>query len=680
MTSILLLLLIILAEPPAEETLVDFTDVNLPSCVVTHDATLTRVEHGDGFTHRADFDVAPWPQVYFQAPEGGWDWSQWAGVGVTMVNPGTETLTVNMRVDNPGADGMKHCNNANGSIRPGERYTLRCRFNTGAGDALWGMRGVPEIGPLGQGPLLDTTKITAFQVFLARPAEAHTLLFERAFVFGRGGDVQDLVAFPFVNEFGQYAHGDWPGKLQRVEELTERREAEAKALTEAPPMPDRDAFGGWLGGPQLPATGWFRTAKLEGYWWLVTPEGHLFFSNGIDCVGTWQQTFVEGREDWFAWLPAPDSPFASFYGHVENAHSMAEPIDGKGKTFSFYRANLFRKYGEDWPAAWRSVAYKRLAAWGFNTLGNWSEAGVLMDSPLPYVVAAGSPPVPAIEGAEGYWAKMKDVYTPSFEEDAVKYLAWIARHAENPKCIGFFSDNELAWEGVATGTLASPSEQPCRKVFVSQLREKYGDLAALNAAWGTAAETWDALRAPGAPNAAAQVDLDTYLYRFARRYFEVVNTAIKVNAPHHLYLGCRFSGAPDPVIQAGAEVADVVSFNIYRRAIPPADFRAFNAPVLIGEFHFGALDRGMFHTGLVPVEDQAERAKAYANYVRSAAVHPNVVGCHWFQYVDEPITGRWYDGENYNIGFVDVTDTPYPELVEAAREAHEEVYPHRSGK
>jgi agarase len=38
------------------------------------------------------------------------------------------------------------------------------------------------------------------------------------------------------------------------------------------------------------------------------------------------------------------------------------------------------------------------------------------------------------------------------------------------------------------------------------------------------------------------------------------------------------------------------------------------------------------------------------------------------------MTGRTYDGENYNIGFVDVTDTPYPEMVEAARAVHATLY------
>ena len=69
-----------------------------------------------------------------------------------------------------------------------------------------------------------------------------------------------------------------------------------------------------------------------------------------------------------------------------------------------------------------------------------------------------------------------------------------------------------------------------------------------------------------------------------------------------------------------------------------------------------------------PAEEQ--RGPAYAAYLRSAAANPDIVGCHWFQYVDEPLTGRLLDGENGNMGFVTVTDTPYADLVSAAREAN----------
>ena len=44
---------------------------------------------------------------------------------------------------------------------------------------------------------------------------------------------------------------------------------------------------------------------------------------------------------------------------------------------------------------------------------------------------------------------------------------------------------------------------------------------------------------------------------------------------------------------------------------------------------------------------------------------PELVGTHYFQWADQPSTGR-FDGENYNIGLVDVTDRPYPDLVRGA--------------
>jgi hypothetical protein len=96
--------------------------------------------------------------------------------------------------------------------------------------------------------------------------------------------------------------------------------------------------------------------------------------------------------------------------------------------------------------------------------------------------------------------------------------------------------------------------------------------------------------------------------------------------------------------------------------------------LLIGEFHFGALDRGLFHTGLVPTENQKARAESYKEYVLGALHHPQFVGCHWFEYRDEPVTGRALDAENYQIGFVDVADTPYRELVDAARSVGYHLY------
>jgi hypothetical protein len=102
-------------------------------------------------------------------------------------------------------------------------------------------------------------------------------------------------------------------------------------------------------------------------------------------------------------------------------------------------------------------------------------------------------------------------------------------------------------------------------------------------------------------------------------------------------------------------------------------------PVMIGEFHFGALDRGLPSTGLPGVESQRERGIAYRHYVEAAAANPNVVGTHYSILQDQEVLGR-FDGENDQIGFIDVCHRPYPELVGAATRAHESVYEVMEGR
>jgi len=76
---------------------------------------------------------------------------------------------------------------------------------------------------------------------------------------------------------------------------------------------------------------------------------------------------------------------------------------------------------------------------------------------------------------------------------------------------------------------------------------------------------------------------------------------------------------------------------------------------------------------LVQVRDQTERGVAYRYYVENAFAMPEMIGTHWFQWADQPCTGR-FDGENYNIGLVDVTDRPYTELIDALKATHRRLY------
>ena len=629
------------------------------------------------------FSKTEWPNITFRAPEPGWDWSGYQGVSVRLFNPGDVAVDVSMRVDNKGGDGWKNCNTAAGAVPPGEHFDLQLRFNDGSPELLWGMRGLPGMPPRGEGAVLDLSRIMAFQVFLSRPQQEHTLLVESARLFRWNSTSPGGVPMPFVNRFGQYMHADWPGKVMDEDDLRRRAVTERKELAAGESIPGRDSYGGWSDGPKREATGWFRTEKVNGKWWLVTPAGTLFLSFGVDCVGTWEQTFVEKRQDWFDGLPGDNEPLAQFYGHGKGAHSMADVIGGEGKTFSFYRANLFRKYGDQWPEEWRQTVGPRLKSWGFNTIANWSQEDAAKASGMPFTASTGLQNVPKIEGARGYWAKMMDVYDPAFAREAAQSVqAMTAPQAANPLCIGYFVDNELAWEGINEGVLSSKPDQPARRELMEQLQHKYADIDKLNTAWGTAFAAWENLTVPPKPTEDYKSDMSSYLYHFALKYFSVLRDEIRRCAPNQLYLGCRFAMAPDEAVRACAETADILSFNLYYREIPKDKWlgpNGFDRPAIVGEFHFGALDRGMFHCGLVRTRNQDDRARCLAHYLESVADHPLFVGCHWFQYTDEPVTGRWYDGENYNIGLVDITDTPYPEMAAAARATLSTIYTRRAG-
>ena len=68
--------------------------------------------------------------------------------------------------------------------------------------------------------------------------------------------------------------------------------------------------------------------------------------------------------------------------------------------------------------------------------------------------------------------------------------------ANDPWCIGYFSDNEMSWgddTSLALGALGSPAEQAAKIVFIADLKAKYGDISNLNTAWGTRHDSWNAL-------------------------------------------------------------------------------------------------------------------------------------------------------------------------------------------
>lgn len=82
---------------------------------------------------------------------------------------------------------------------------------------------------------------------------------------------------------------------------------------------------------------------------------------------------------------------------------------------------------------------------------------------------------------------------------------------------------------------------------------------------------------------------------------------------------------------------------------------------------------------MVQAKDQTERGIAYRFYVEQSAAQPGFPGAYLFHRRDELVLGQ-FDGENFNIGFVDVNDRPYKELVEAAKATNKQLYEVHSEK
>ena len=641
---------------------------------------------------RVEFLPGEWPHAAVRSATA-WDWRRWGRLALDITNPGDEPIEFGVRVDDDrAADGAKHCRQGLGTIEPGATATFTLGLDAAADPMRYGMRGLPPV-PGTRGLTKQATgaielgHIVAFQVFLGRPTRPRVLFVDH---------VRLLPAAPppegIVDAFGQYAKSDWPGKLKGIADFAARRAAEDDDLKAHPPCADRDRYGGWAKGPQRDATGWFRAERLDGRWWLVTPDGHLFLSLGVDCVNTYEATITTGREQMFTWLPAAGDPLARHFGRVASVHSG--PVH-EGTTFNFLTANLERKYGRDYEAIWLDRAVTRLLSWGFNTVGNWSSRNLYRNGRIPYVATVHITGDHArLSSGSDYWGRMHDPFDPRFAEAAARSIGGQAAQVkDDPWCLGWFVDNELSWGGwgddsgrygLARGALAGPETSPAKQAFLARLQARYGTVDRLNQAWGTAFADWDALKPPYTPPSpppeAMKSGMSDYGKEFARRYFRVVRDELRKAAPHHLYLGCRFAWRTPEAVEAAAEICDVVSFNIYQPRIDPKEWSFLadlGKPCILGEFHFGALDRGMFHTGLVAVPDQAARAAMYRDYLHSVIDHPALVGCHWFQYVDQPLTGRTLDGENYNIGLLTVTDTPYPEMIAAARAVHREAYERR---
>ena len=479
---------------------------------------------------------------------------------------------------------------------------------------------------------------------------------------------------PLLDELGQSTLREWPGKSKTGREVTDRLNEQ---VAQAPRNRWPDSFSRWGGWKErkVEATGFFRTHHDGQRWWLVDPEGYLFWSTGPDCVSVNECTGAYGGlEKALSWMPEPEGEFSEIYAWRRS----------DARAINYLTANLIRAFGPEWHERWAQITLGQLKRLGFNTVANWSDWEIARGAGFPYVRPLDS----GFSGVPHIFRDFPDVYHPDWPKEAARFAEQSRETRDDPALIGYFLMNEPTWgftdELPAAGMLYNTPSCETRKTLAEFLRKRYQSDAGLASAWGegvtfasVAEGAWDR---PFTDHARA--DLEAFSTVMVDKLFRTLSEACHAVDPNHLNLGARYGGVPPEWALKGMDCFDVFSFNCYEERVnrkAAGISAALKKPILIGEWHFGALDVGLPASGLGRVEDQEARGQAYRIYLEDAAAQPWCVGAHWFTLYDQSAIGR-FDGECYNIGFLDVCNRPYEEIGAAARLSHERLYGVASGE
>jgi hypothetical protein len=390
--------------------------------------------------------------------------------------------------------------------------------------------------------------------------------------------------------------------------------------------------------------GFWRLGKTrEGAWWFVTPDDQLEFLNTVTTVQPWQ-----------------------FGRHEDGPHFLSRdfngPIGGEGDM-----------------KLWATKTLARVRDMGFKGLGAWCNPVFHdLDVPMTRDLNVWS------------WATKacQRLYHPDWNAIAERAISTqVEKLKDNKHLVGYYIDNELDWFGGASPNFYFdhlPPEDPNRQQVVGVIRQVWPELATFNTAWGLQLASWDDLPKLNAlptdkPEVLGKLT-SVWVEKLARDYFTITTTLIRKYDPNHLILGVRYKGyAPEEVVRASKGLTDAQSLNYYVSdgRLDEELFRMMNEasggqPLIITEYSFHALDgrsgnRNTFGFA-AQVLDQQARADGYRLMTRRLAQIPWVVGADWFQWSDEPPSGRTVDGEDVNFGIVDIDDRAYELLVAAVKE------------
>jgi hypothetical protein len=391
----------------------------------------------------------------------------------------------------------------------------------------------------------------------------------------------------------------------------------AAIRAQAEPAP-ADRFGGDT-RVRREATGWFRFEAIGGRWFFVTPEGHPFVALGANHMGPYLRT--QGRE-----------------------------------------SGLWRRLGATDAAQAAAAFLPEIRALGLNA-GDAYQPEETYKRALPWI-------------SFFWYGPQNQTFVDVF--DAAQ-LAAVRRRAleharsvaDNPWVLGLGGPDLQIWDAKLVRRYRElPPASAGRRRYLEFLRARHGgEIARLNAAYGTAFASFDALAAApkiALPEDAADDALDPFVYRWrlpvppedsprplaqadhdafcalvAATLFPVVRAAVNEGAPHHLFLGEHLAlrMTPDAVLAEMAKhidgyLAQAVEISPRR----PPEWQIFDAPAwdreaaLVGKpvivcdwgalFSFG---ESFDHRGGL-VKPEQEASDDAARWIQDAFARPYVVG------------------------------------------------------
>ena len=476
-----------------------------------------------------------------------------------------------------------------------------------------------------------------------------------------------------TDKYGQATFVEWDGKITDDDMLLKNREEEAHLLETYIPDGKYDIYGGIKGYKHLEATGFFRTEKVDGTWWFVTPLGNPFLMKGVDLI-----TYLEA---------SMQTPI--YIKDTKTVRSVFEELPDKNETpdayeicqygyeaVNFLRANLIRKYGPNYDEEWVKVTEKRLASWGFNASSKWLKHDGIK---IPYIKSL---------GAGTYFKSVRwliDPYASDFEENVEKSVKGIlAELRDDPYLIGYHYTNEKGFDKeIFREMLSLGSECDMKKCFVQYLKEhiseseisQYFDIE--NVSFENLVDT------PLVIDKLSEEIINGFITATAKIYYKTIRDVIKRNDPNHLFLGTSVVPEWHSTYAwdiGGLEYLDVLSFDQYCRTDDKwfDRYAKFDIPMINFEFSFTASDRGLSPIfERIHCENQSERGKEYKKFLEYYFSYPQFIGSGFFILYDEPFGGRCNPdgsgGECHNFGLIDVTDQPYYDFIKYVKETHERI-------